>query len=169
MTFMIAYSFPILSPITVHLLLYIQLLANSFKSVATVKNYLSGAKSFLTQQGVFTNQFDSPLISNLFRGIAKISTHVPIQAPPLLPIDIKRMCDLLSALNDNAHAAKAAILLGFVTFSRQSNLLPSIGGGSSHVIRCQDVEVTDGQLWVTVNSSKTIHDPRDRVCIPVYS
>ena len=63
-------------PTLINILLYIQLLANSFKSVATVKYYLSGAKTFLTQQATPTHFFSSPVISNLFKGLQRFATFL---------------------------------------------------------------------------------------------
>ena len=168
LTFMLASTFSPLAPTVIQILLYIQFLANSFKTVLTVKNYLSGAKSFVTQQGAPTHQFSSPLISNLFKGLARMSMHVPTQAPPLRVNDIKRICDILAVMDDGARVARTAILMAFATFLRQSNLLPTAGSTAGHCIRRGDVHLEDGQLWITINSSKTISDPRDRVCIPVF-
>ena len=79
------------------------------------------------------------------------------------------MCDLLAVLDHQARIARVAILVGFATFLRQSNLLPTATMQGGHYIRRGDVQANDAQLWITVNSSKTISDPRDRVCIPVHS
>ena len=144
LTFMIASALAPLTPSVLQILLYVQFLANSFKTVPTVKNYLSGAKSFLTQQGCDIQQFSSPLITNLFKGLARLSTHVPIQAPPLHIHDIKRVCDLLAALDNSARVARAAILIGFATFLRQSNLLLTPGPARHHYHRRGDIQVLRG-------------------------
>ena len=167
--FMLKHNFPHLNPSIIHLLLYTQFLANSFKAVATVKNYISGSKSFLTQQGASTDILSSPLLTNLFKGLYRLSDHIPDQAPPLLTSDVKCVCDLLAALDDHARIARVAILIGFATFLRQSNLLPSAVLGGDHCIRREDMVATPTELWITINSSRTISDVRNRVCIPVYA
>ena len=157
------------SPTLINILLYIQLLANSFKSVATVKNYLSGAKTFLTQQAAPTYLFSSPVISNLFKGLQRLSNHIPTPAPAIDLVSLKRACTLLLGLGGDALTARAAMLMGFATFLRQSNLLPhsATAWHSPHTLRRRDIYEQDGYLRVTVNSSKTITDPLARVAIPV--
>ena len=66
--FMLAHHRPVLSPALIDILLYTQFLANSLKSPASVKNYVSGAKSFLHQQGASIALFSSPILHNLFKG-----------------------------------------------------------------------------------------------------
>ena len=169
LTFMMGRLLDPYNPTIIHLLLYIQLLANSFKSVATVKNYVSGAKTFLTQHGVPTAVFNSPLINALFRGITRLSNHIPQPAMPIDINSIKRICDLLVALGRDAIIARAAILVGFATFLRQSNLLPVATPPycGPHTVRRRDIYEEGGFLWVVVNSSKTIYDPTARVQIPI--
>ena len=166
-TYMTAYNRPILTPALIDILLYTQFLANSLKSPASVKNYISGAKSFLQQAGVSVTPFASPLLSSLFKGITKLSDHVPIPAPAIDLARLKLMCNVLAAMDSDADTARAAILVGFTTLLRQSNLLPASSLGQEHCIRRRDCVIEDNILWVTVNSSKTIYDPSKRVVIPV--
>ena len=167
-TFMMASAFPPLAPTLIQLLLYIQFLANSFKAITTVKNYLSGAKTYILHQGGSVAHFQSPIITNLFKGLARLSTHVPAQAPPLSISDIKSVCDNLARLDDQAQVARTAILKGFATFLRQSNLLYTAGYGACHCMTRRDIQLIEGRLWITVNSSKTISDRGRRVAIPIY-
>ena len=166
--FMTAYNLNPYAPTLIDILLYIQCLANSYKTVTAVKNYLSGAKTSLQQMGIPIFVFLSPLVANLFKGLTRLSTHVPAQAPALRLIDIKRICDLLAALGPSARVARAAILLAFATFLRQSNLLPTPSPAAHHCIRRSDISLEEDVTWVRVNSSKTISDPKDAVRIPVY-
>ena len=143
-------------------------MANSFKSVASIKNYLSGAKTFLSQAGGDATPFQSPYLQNMLRGVARISLHVPQQAPPIpLPM-FKAMCDLLQAIGGEASIARTALLIGYATLLRQSNLLPSLSPASPmHTIIREDVLDEGTVLWVTINSSKTITSRQARVSIPV--
>ena len=151
-TFMLACNLDRLTPSLIDILLYIQCLANSFKTILAVKNYISGARSFLHQMGFPTEVFSSTLIQNLFKGLARLSTHVPLQAPALSVNDIKHMCDLLAVLGFPGTVARAAILLGFTTFLRQSNLLPTTGPTAAYVIRRQDLDLQGSVLWVTIST-----------------
>ena len=66
------------------ILMYTQTLANTHKNVRSVKNYLSGANTFVRNAGGEIASFDSPLLANLIKGIARLSTHVPSSARPCL-------------------------------------------------------------------------------------
>ena len=166
-TYMIAFQRPVYNPTLLDILLYTQFLANSLKSPASVKNYISGAKTFLHLQGASLAPFSSPLLINLFKGITKLSAHIPLPAPAIDLHRFKCMCDILSAMDSDAHTARAALLLGFTTLLRQSNLLPVSIVGQDHCIRRRDCLLEHDTLWVTINSSKTIYDPAKRVMIPV--
>ena len=111
--------------------------------------------------------FSSPLLINLFECITKLSAHIPLPPPAIDLTRLKRMCDILAAMASDAATVRAAILLGFTTLLRQSNLLPASALGQTHCIRRRNSVVEDTTLWVTVNSSKTIYDPAKRVVIPV--
>ena len=167
LSFMFTYTFPHLNPTVLHILLYAQFLANSYKNLITTKNYLSGAKTYITHAGGDASPFLSPQLTNMLRGLARASLHIPEQAP-VIPINyIKAMCHMLEQQGAEGRAARAAILIGYATLLRQSNLLPTPGSGQHHVMTRQDV-IDDGPvMWVNINSSKTICDPRQRVSIPV--
>ena len=165
--FMIAHNLDYLDPSPLHIALYTQFLANSFKTTATIKNYLSGARTYVGNSGRDTATFSSPLLHNLIRGLAKLSTHIPIQAPAISLLDLKRLCDILSVMDHDAQTARTAILFAFASLLRQSNLLPSPGPGQVHTIRRADVIDGGSVIWVNINSSKTIIDPQQRVSIPI--
>ena len=166
-SFMLTYSFEYLNPSPTEILLYAQCLANSFVSPATHKNYLSGAKTFVIQAGGNPIAFQSPLLQNFLKGVSRLSNHHTHQAPEIpLPV-IKQLCDLLAALSPDAVTVRLMVLLGFTSFLRQSNLLYTPGQATSHHLRRADVTDDGARLWLSINSSKTIIDPRGRVAIPV--
>ena len=167
LTYMVAHNRPPYNPSVLDVLLYTQCLANSLKSPASIRNYISGAKTFLQHQGASVAPFSSPLLINLFKDITKLSAHVPAPAPAIDLPRLKHMCDLLAVMDSDAATARTAILLGFTTLLRQSNLLPATARGQDHCIRRRDCVLEDGTLWVTINSSKTIYDPIKRVVIPI--
>ena len=80
--FMRVYNFDPYNPSVISLLLYLQVLANSFENITTIKNYLSGAKTHVTKLGGDVSNFSNPQLGTMIKGITKLSTHVPRQAPP---------------------------------------------------------------------------------------
>ena len=149
------------------LLHFLQLLSNSFNSVASIKNYLSGAKTYVTSAGGDPTPFSAPIIPDVLQGVARLSTHTPAQASSLDPKTLKTMCDTLWALGPEARIARAAILFAFATFLRQSNFLYT-SGGRQHMLTRRDLLPTPYGLAVHVSSTKTalgIHP----VIIPVHN
>ena len=167
LSFMIFYNFDYLNPTPITLLLYIQFLANTHKNITSIKNYLSGAKTFVVAAGGQPWAFSTPFIPNLYKGLLRMSTHTPMPAPAIPIHTIKVMCDILAAMSTDGPTVQCAVLIAFASFLRQSNLLPTYGPGAIHALRRQDV-CNDGTcLWLSINSSKTRVDPRMRVSIPV--
>ena len=145
-----------MAPTITSSLMYIQCLVNSFKNITSVRNYVSGARTFLTMAGGDPTALSSPLVATLLRGAARLSTHIPDPAPPLPRPDLLRLCTGLRRLGGDGRVAMAAVLFGVVTFLRQSNYLPtSAGREGPHLIRRKDVCETGSSLVITVNSTKT--------------
>ena len=167
LSFMITYSLDYLQPSHTDILLYAQCLANSYSNPATHKNYLSGAKTFVTQAGGSIAAFTSPLLQNFLKGVARLSTHQSNPAPAIPLSYIKATCDLLTAMPPDALTVRAALLMGFCSFLRQSNLLWTSGYTSAHALTRADITDDGDTLWLSMNSSKTIADPRLRVAVPV--
>lgn len=120
-------------------------------------NYISGARTWVQAMGMATTSFDTYLVGVLKRGIHRNSNHVPAQAPPLSPSDIRKVVRFFATAGDNGPVLTAAILLGYFTLLRQSNLLSSPSLASpGHTLRARDVSVTDTGLTIHVRSSKTL-------------
>ena len=166
-TFMMAYQFDFKQPSVTALLMFIQCLANTYKNTTTVRNYLSGAKSLVTNIAGHTAPFYAPELSNMLKAINRISTHVPVQAPELPLSCIKSVYDVLAVNSLHSQTARAAILMGYASFLRQSNLLPSASLLHGHCLRRSDVEDAGDTLWLHIRSTKTLRDPRCSVSIPV--
>ena len=105
----------------------------------------------------------------MIKGVARVSDHVPTQAPPLSVGDVKAMCDILQSMGGPALVARTAVLIGFHTMLRQSNLLPAACGPTTHNVRRRDVRRQGGLLWLDIMSSETITGPGDQGSIPVMS
>ena len=167
LTFMFTHDYPYMYPSVLNVLLYTQFLANSFKNTTTIRSYISGAKTFVTHAGGDISSFASPHLSGMLRGVARISLHIPEQAPPIPLPAIKAACDILAAVRGEALVARTAILVGFASLLRQSNLLPSTANTHCHTVTRADMLDEGEVLWTNINSSKTISDARLRVSIPV--
>ena len=150
------------------ILMYAQSLANIHLNVRSVNNYLSGAKSFVRNIRGDVTPFESYTLTNLIKGVARLSAHVPSSPPPLTVADVRWCADDLLAYGPEGVIARAALLFGVATFLRQSNFVLGPTATASHLLARRDLAFTpDGGLSVTLRSSKTIWDDRDTVVIPV--
>ena len=156
--FCVHYNINYLAPSIRDACIFIQFLANSLASPASVKNYLSGAKSWIASHGGSATAFSSPEAVAVMKGAAKLSQHIPSTAPALTPTDLKIVCDYLSSAGSSGLPVRAALLLGYSCFLRSSNLLsPAISTWSGpHTLARDDIRATNDGLLVIIRSSKTI-------------
>ena len=165
--FMLTNHFPPLNPPVHAVLMFTQYLANSHLNVRSVKNYLSGAKLYVRNAAGDSSPFDSPLLVNLIKGIARLSLHIPTSAPTLSIGEVRRCADGLLRMGPDGVVARAAFLFGLATFLRQSNYVTGGATTRAHLLRRRDLTFMGTTLYVHVRSTKTIGDPRDAVVIPV--
>lgn len=156
-TFAVQYQFDPLQPSSGNLCMYIQFVKNSQLVPTTIKNYLSGTKTWLAEHGGNLAPFSSFEYQQMYAGISKRSEHVPKRAAPLTPAHIRAIVDFLDSCPSAPRAAKPCILVGYYTFLRASNLLsPSMSSwGGPHTIMTQDIQLSDTGLSVKVHSTKT--------------
>lgn len=154
---MVLYSFPYLRPSINQLAMFYQFLANTFPAPSTVRNYFSGARSWVYLHGGDTAPFVAQEMSTMAKAIKDNSTHVVAQAPPILPSHIRTICRFLDNLRIPVPAIKAAILLAYATFCRASNVVsPALNQwGGPHTLLAGDVFILNGGLQVIIRSTKT--------------
>lgn len=79
--FTILYNVPHLSPTVTHVCMYAQRLANKHVAPNSIKNYLSGAKTWVAEHQGSTAAFFAPQLALLVKGFVKKSTHEPSSSP----------------------------------------------------------------------------------------
>lgn len=158
--FSIMYKVPFLQPSVTQVCMFAQHLANIHAAPSSVKNYLSGAKTWVSEHCGAVHPFLSPQLAQLVKGFTKNSPHVPSRAPPLQPHHIRAICRLLDQSPSAPLAAKPAILMGYATFLRSSNLLsPTMEEwGGPHTLLASEVISTNDGLKICVRSTKTRSD-----------
>lgn len=156
--FMLVYDFNYLNPSVAEISMYTQFLANSFSSPATVRNYLSGAKTWVQHHMGNPVSFQSYETANMVKSVVTTSKHVPSQAASLSPTHIKIICSFLDSQPSFPRAVKPCILLSFSSFLRASNMVsPSLTSwGGPHTLQVSDIHYTNGQLVIRVRSTKTL-------------
>lgn len=155
--FMVMYSFPFLSPSINQLAMYSQFLGNTFPAPSTIRNYISGARTWVQLHGGNIASFLAPEMSTMAKAIKEKSSHVVAPAPPLTPAHIRIICNFIACHPGSLLTIKAAVLLAYTTFLRASNVVsPTLNQwGGPHTLRAGDVYQADGGLRVVVRSTKT--------------
>lgn len=145
--------------------MYIQYLANTYKAMSTVKNYVSGARHWINHHKGDDSSFTSFYVSSVIKYNVSKSTHVPAQAPPLTVNHIRFICKFFDVYKNIPPVFKAALLLGYACFLRSSNLLSSTvtEWGGPHTLKVADVIHVPHGLIVSIRSSKTIRNGRPAV------
>lgn len=167
---MVTYSFPYLQPSINQLAMYSQFLANTFPAPSTIKNYISGARTWVQLHDGNIAAFLAPEMATMVKSIKDNSTHVVSQAQPLTPSHIKIICRFLDGRPGSPPAIKAALLLAYTTFFRASNVVsPTLNQwGGPHTLLAGDVLHVQGGLQVIVRSTKTRgkHAPHTTLIFP---
>lgn len=138
--------------------MYVQYLANTYKAISTVKNYLSGVRYWIAHHKGNVSSFSSEYVNSVIKYNMNKSTHVPNQAPPMTLHHLRIVCKFFDSTVNIPPVFKAALLLGYACFLRSSNLLsPTVAEwGGPHTLNVSDVLYVPHGLIVVIRSSKTI-------------
>ena len=140
--------------------LYIEFLSRSFKSVASIQNYVSGVKTLHLLLGLNFPSEDSDwfCIKLLYRGIARLHPHRPRRALPITPEILLNMFNFLDISEPNDATYWCCFLFSFFLMSRKSNMVPdSVSGFDSSKQLCRKNIILGGDyLKVQIFWSKTI-------------
>ena len=108
-------------------------------------------------------------VSLVKHGGSKSADYSPTRALPLKPEDIINVTNFFYSAEPSAHVLRVATLIGYFSFFRQSNLLPSGSpSDSEHWLMRSDVNVTSDGITIQVHSTKTTWGPRNsfQICLP---
>lgn len=155
--FAIMYRVPLLHPSLTQVCMFGQHLANLHAAPGSLKNYISGAKSWISDHHGSIQPFLAPQFAQLIKGFIKKSKHVPSRAQPILPHHLRAICLLLDSTPSAPPAAKPALLIGYACFLRTSNILsPTMSQwGGPHTLVAGDIQIHHDGLQILVRSTKT--------------
>lgn len=168
--FCIAYNVQYLNPTILDISMFVRFLANSFNSPSTTKNYIAGAKTWVQNHMGSLHAFMSPQVHDMILSITKASDHIPAPAHLITPADLGLICAFIDCRCWIPPACKAALLIGYATFLRSSNILsPSLSSwGGPHTLKFCDVVPKKSGLAIIIRSSKTLYNSRP-VVLEVHS
>lgn len=169
--FSLIYGFHHLQPSVTNVCMYAQHLANTHAAPTSIKNSISGAKTWVAEHRGCPDAFLSPQLGHMIKGFVKRSSHVPRRAAPLAPHHIRIICDMLDASPSASSGIKPAILIGYACFLRSSNILsPSIQvWGGPHTLLAYHIKTDDQGLRIYINSTKTCPSGTGPIFVIPYS
>lgn len=146
-------------------MMYVQFLKNSFASQVSVKNYVSGARTWILLHQGCVASFDSIEVKQMFAAIDATSLHVPTPAYPLTADVIKLICDYIDSNSQIPMCIKPCILIGYTCFLRSCYLLsPStIKWMGPHTMLASDIIVSGPGLLILLRSSKSFNARNPKV------
>lgn len=159
--FAILYKFDPSFPSPKDIAMYTQYMANSYTSIATVKNYLSGAKHWALLHGGSHLSFSNIEVSEVIKGNTINSQHVPVQAAPVTAFEVRIICKFLDSSPGVVKAIKPCILITYSSMLRSSNVLsPNVSGWpGAHTLRANDILSSSQGLRIIIRSTKTTSQP----------
>lgn len=141
---------------------YAFFLSKSFDSTASVKNYISGVKSFSKLLGHDISAFDSVDLKLTIQGISKVCLHMPKSKLPLSYSDLRLMIQFLDTSKPLQACMWVFLTFAFFGMLRASNLLcVSLKSfkSSEQLIRCNVHFVSEGlNLYISWSKTRQTHD-----------
>lgn len=158
--FAVLYKVEPLQPTELQLCMYAQYLKNLYPCPQTIKNYMSGAKTWVAEHGGSIQPFFSRELDQITKGFVKHSNHVPQRAFPLSVHHLLLISDYVRSNPLLPFSILPCIVIGFKCFLRSSNLLsPSMRvWGGPHTLLGRNLVLSNNSLTVAIASTKTKWD-----------
>lgn len=162
------YNVPYLNPSPINLCMFLQFMANEHSSISSIKNYFSGACTWVMEHRGNIQSFISPEISVMYKGLLKKLAHKTVRAAPLSYDHIVTIVKFIDSFPSLPPALKPCILIRYSCYLRASNLLtPSASScGGAHTLLTRDLVRVGSSLIVTLNSTKTMSTPATLLVSP---
>ena len=138
---------------------YVCFLGLSMVSFATVRNYLSGVKTWSNLLDYPTECFQGSALKLTLQGLSKVMSHIPASKFPLTPDLLRQMIQHLDRSNPVDICVWTLLTLGFFGMLRASNLIPrSVASfNPSEQLTRRNVLFSDEGLILKLTWSKTRH------------
>ena len=153
------------------LCLYGQFLGRSFRSVESVKNYISGVKNLHYMLDIKFPLENRIQLDLMLKGMARKSAHMPNRALPMTPQILEDMLKFINLKNANDATFWCCILFMFFLMARKSNMVPVSAADfdpDKQLLR-QDIVVFKEVLVVLIKWSKTNQFGNRLLKVPLVS
>lgn len=139
---------------------YACFLSKSLNSISSVRNYLSGLKTWHQLFDYSVMPFSSTDYKLTLRGISHRNEHVPVSKSPLLPNHLINIISLLDIYDPVDACLWCFLTIAFFGMLRASNLVSrtvkSFNPHEQLIRRC--IRLTDSGMLLSLNWSKTRQD-----------
>ena len=153
------------------LCLYAQFLSRTFKSVDSIRNYISAVKTLHLLMDLPCPEFGKLELKLALRGLSRLKPHLTRQATPMTPKILEAIGNILVLSNPVHSTFWALFLIAFFTFSRKSNLV--VTGNNTFNPEKQlcraDIRVGSRGLLVKFRWSKTNQFGKRELLVPVVA
>ena len=143
---------------TLTLQLYAQFLSRSFRSVSSIKNYVSGVKTLHLMVGAPTEQFNDFLLNLSFQGLSKLKQHLVKKAAIITPDILLGIYASMDFSNHDNYAFWCLFIFAYFLLARKSNLVPTTAQDLQNpkFLLSGDVRHFNSGLLVSFHWSKTL-------------
>ncbi len=167
--FCIKFKLEYINPSQQTVCIYIEQLAQQFKSYKSVANYVGAIRLLHKYMDIKAPAIDSFQVALMLRATTITMRNIPNRRPPISTQMMQKLCEICDRQGSVGLVIKLAILLGFLGFLRASNLCPKSSqkfDTSRHLTR-SDVRVTTKGLIVRLKWSKTLQSANQPLEIPI--
>jgi len=147
--------------------LYAQFLSRSFKSVDSIRNYISGVKTFHLILGFNTEHINNYIVNLSLKGLARLKPHAVKRAEPITLAILTNIYDCLDFSCKDNTVYWCLFLFAFYLVARKSNLVPTskVDILSGRFLHISDVDIFEDYLLVHFYWTKTIQfRERELIC-----
>lgn len=163
------YGLPAFPATPIRLALFAQFLSRTFKSVSSIQNYISGIRTMHLLLNIDPPDTSDISIRLCIRGLQRLRPGTIRRAHPITPQMLVQMAPHLEGSDHFQWACWTAVLLGFFTFARRSNLVPNSTKTFNPAQQLQRADIVRGanSLGVIFKWTKTIQCREKVLAYPV--
>ena len=148
---------------------FAQFLSRTFKSTASIKNYINGVKTMHLLLGYKADHINNFILNLSVKGMAKLKPYCVKQAAPITPEILFQIAGTLDFKDPASIVYWCLFLFAFSLLARKSNLVPTSRKYflSKRFLLKKNVAVHKSCLIVNMNWTKTIQTGERVLQIPL--
>lgn len=167
--FCLFFNFSYLPASTNTLQLYAQFLSRSFKSVNSIRNYISGVRTLHFCLGFSVDHINNYLLNLTLRGLSRLNPHAVKKAEPITIDILLKIFDNLDFSDQANKVFWCLFLFAFFLVARKSNLVPTSKSDIEYgkYLKLENVQYFGEYILVSFHWTKTIQFGEREVVSPL--